>query len=213
MTFKRTAFGAYLKYAKALGFGIGVGLPALTWFMDYTPPLVPNLGFLLGFVSPCIIWAAYWFPKSRRSKKKTPGTVWGAFVLVLLSILFFIVYSVALGEWTVADPQAGTRRFQIGFGKVDWSLTERGMYWKRKDPLMTAQEMMLAEAAFVEGGPERLWTPLSVKAAGVLTAIVYCFVFVSLNIGVGLLAGYRVKSETEEVLEGTVNEIGRGRLR
>ena len=91
---------------------------------------------------------------------------------------------------SIIDTQT-QERFQVGFWKCDWSLTQVGLKLKQENLSDTPQVWVLIEAAFQPGGPEKIWKPWSIISAGILMLITYMAGFVLWTAGFSLLAKHK----------------------
>jgi hypothetical protein len=125
--------------------------------------------------------------KARMNPAELRKLLWRAGVSIAVGVVLISVYALCLDFWTVTPPRESSRRYQIGFGSSASGLTEHGRELRSKYPGFTAQEMVLADAGFVPGGPERIWTTGSVVSAGSLLIILYLLALSFWSAGFGLL--------------------------
>jgi len=153
--------------------GSGVLFPIVLYILKFSPPFLSPLPVIVAPLSSIlliIIVFNHYSQKVRQLRKK----VFIFFVLLMLTLLIFLLL---FNMCTVVDPW-GESRFQIGFDSFDWSLTERGLKWKKENPTQSIEDWMLSFGAFREGGPHIIWTPTSIYAAGFTLNIVYILFFV-----------------------------------
>ena len=106
-----------------------------------------------------------------------------------------VIYSILLRGCTILEPQTHKYRFQIGFGKCDWSLTKTGLARKQAKPDATVLHWMLEEGAFTQGGPSIIWKGWSIVLSGVLMLLTYFSTFILWTIGFALLAKHGAKKK------------------
>jgi hypothetical protein len=179
--------------ANWLGAGTGVGVPALTFFENYTPPLFPQVGLLLTALSGALLYVlTTGSPKAGFASVKTLKRLSRqAVIWIGVALVFMIVYVLLLHYCTVMDPQKGTVRFQIGFGTAPWSLTESGRKLALALSNPSPDDLMMAEGAYVPGGPETIWSAWSTLVAGMALILSYMAAFIAWTTGFGLLIRHR----------------------
>lgn len=109
------------------------------------------------------------------------------------AIFLLAAYVLLLQFTSVASPQGGVARYQIGFGTADWSLTERGRHWKEKDPNVTPLKILMNEASFSQELVGELWQTWTIYLAGSCLIVVYFVGFLLWTIGFAVLAKHRGK--------------------
>lgn len=147
--------------------------PLLTIFPD-APPLVPHGRATVAAACAVLLVVVFRRPRMRaRAIRLRSALMWLAAALVLLA-----GYNLLLEELTVLEPQSHDIRFQIGFGRAEWSLTPLGRRMVEEHPLWTPDQMMLGAGAFQTSTQAMLvWKPWSVRAAALLLTVMYCALF------------------------------------
>lgn len=157
--------------------------PILPFFNDSPPPFLPETTNFIGCIL-CIVSTSY---KLRRKNKLTNSiqkkSILQPIIFLTLALLFFIAYRIELNYCTVIEPQNNKEAFQIGFGKLDISLTNEGKKLNLSRPSDTPQEWMLAHAAFRPGGPAIIWESWSINLAGSILVITYTATFLMITWG------------------------------
>ena len=168
---------AFLRRLKWFGAGAANIVPGFSWFISLSPPLFPQIGIIASALGFAIIFTIYAYsPKPNAGR--LPQLVKMGFACIIGALCLIIIYLLFLRCSTVLDPQSEEVRFQIGFGKQDWSLTEVGLEYKKKIlPGESVVMWMQAEAAFFRQGPEKLWKPWSILLAGTLMIVIFVFAF------------------------------------
>ncbi len=138
------------------------------------------------FAVATVIITYYYSPRSA-SGRRLPSLVKLAMKVLIASVILLVLYLVLLRLCTVVSPD-NTARFQTGFDKFEWSLTDEGKRVKAKSPNATVQDWMLDDALFREGGPDVLWKSWTIYLSGVLTTIIFILTFVLWTFGWSLLA-------------------------
>jgi hypothetical protein len=176
-----------------LGATSGAGVPALTFFSSFPPPLFPGVVSLLtaGLSGAVLLIAAAWKPPADTPDQSLPRVVRRAKWFLVCSISLLIVYILLLQFTTIRIPTEPDTRLQIGFGKVDWTLTEVGKSWNHSNPSLTVTEMVKNEAAFTQDRAAILWQTWSIYLAGVLLIALYFFGFLTWTSAFALLARQR----------------------
>lgn len=172
--------------ASWLGAGLGVGLPGLSFFTRYAPPLFPMTSLITAL--PAAILYLVYARRSRPDLRRTgmPNDEKRAAYLIGIGLVFLIVYALLFLYTTIPSPIG--ERLQIGFGLSNWSLTEAGQNWVQAQPTITVMEIVKREAAFDQDRLPILWKTWSIYSAGVLLIFVYFVGFISWTIGFAFLA-------------------------
>lgn len=184
----------YLKGFKSISgvlIGAGTLIPAIAYFTKYSPPFLEESSLLTAAIAAAtIIFAFYYTPKHRRgaSAAKVPPAVKLAFKLLGAAFLLFIFYLVCLKVTTVLDPREEKQRFQVGFSRYEWSLSDEGRKINNSHPEVSMQEFMLYGRAYSNDRIEVIWKPWTVYLAGILTILIFMFTFVSWNLGWAFIA-------------------------
>lgn len=172
--------------------GAGTLVPGYSFFTSYPPPIFPGIGILTSCLSAAIIVIT--FATNKSSGENCPEHFYRKVSLLLvLAFLCLTMYVLLLRYCTVLEPQNYSHRFQVGFWKYDWSLTDAGINLKKTNPLSPIEDWMMREGAFIDGGPEIIWQPWSIITAGCSLLFFYMTGFVLWTIGFTLLAR-RIKS-------------------
>jgi multisubunit Na+/H+ antiporter MnhB subunit len=169
--------------------GTGTLVPGYAFFTTYPPPIFPGISILTSVLSAAIIYITFTYnPKTPSGDKRFKRLIrWAAFSIVMV-FGCLLVYVLLLRYCTVLDPQNYSQRFQIGFWKFDWSLTEAGLTLKRNIPLAPLEDWMMREGAFRQGGPEIIWQAWSVVTAGCILVFTYMAGFVLWTVGFSFIA-------------------------
>lgn len=168
--------------------GIGVLIPGIYYFFKLSPPLLEESNLIISALALATIVIIYFYnPKGVKAKRHLPLLVKKAVKMLIFSLGAFLVYLILFQVCTVEDPRA-EKRFQIGFGKLEWSLTEEGRLWKANNPTQTVQQWLLSAAAFRPDGPELFWKPWSIYVSGVLMIVIYMLTVLCWTSGWALLA-------------------------
>ena len=175
-----------------LGAGSGVGVPAFTFFSSFPPPLFPGISLISAALSTAILLIALaWNPKVTEPDHTLPRIVKQGKRFLFWSVPLLIAYILLLQFTTVPLPTESGTRLQIGFGTLDWTLTEAARDWKSLNPSLTVTQMIKNEAAFTQDRIAILWKTWSVYIAGFLLIVLYFSVFITWTSGFALLAKQR----------------------
>lgn len=185
---------AFKSFRGILG-SVGVLIPGFSYFTSYAPPFLDWSSLLAAACAAAIIIITYYWPLLDEAGQRLPSAVRLARNVFVASVFLLIVYMILLRLCTVVDP-TGNSRFQIGFGRMDWSLTADGQAWKAEHPTQTAEEWMLSAGAFKPGGPELIWKTWTVYTSGILMVLIFVSAFALWNLCWSLLA--KQKSMTPE---------------
>jgi hypothetical protein len=169
------------KGASWLGGISGAGLPALSYFKDYAPPLFAGASVIITALAAAILLVA-------TPRKAQPGSNKLVITYLSLALALLIAYALFLTFTTVVGPDNNGARYQIGFGRAQFSLTDVARGYLRDDPTLQPKDLMLYEKAFDQGRIPILWQTWSVYAAGLILIVVYFFGFIFWTIGFALLA-------------------------
>lgn len=111
------------------------------------------------------------------------------------SVFLLILYLLLLSVCTVVAP-GGKERFQTGFDKFEWSLTDEGRQIKADHPNETTQDWLLDDALFRPGGPNVIWKTWTIIVSGVVMVATFIFAFILWSFGWALLAKQRSLEKT-----------------
>ncbi len=167
-----------------LGVVVSVLLAAHGFFTNYGPPDLPFGRYL------CIVVAVLALGCGILIRCAPGDSIRRSLSFGALAVMLLVSYAVLLRFLTVVTPEPREPiRFQIGFYKADWSLTDAGRQWKRNRPNDTPQRWMLQFGAFDPRGTgaAEIWTPLSIGIAGTFLVVCYlgsCFLW---HLSLGLL--------------------------
>jgi hypothetical protein len=194
------SFREYLsgfKFAKSIVAGIGVLLPGLSYFTSYPPPLLDETAILTSALAALTVIITYYYNPQGPSDSGhgLPPLVKLARKALLFSLILLVLYLLLLPLCTVVAP--GTRnRFQIGFGKASWSLTDEGKRVKAQHPNETVQDWMEDDALFRPGGPDVIWKTWTISLFGVVMIVTFILAFILWTFVWSLLAKQRAIDST-----------------
>lgn len=183
------SFDQYLKSLKSIS-GIagstGVLIPAVAVFTDLFPPLVPSLVvFVSALAAATLITVFQNRPaQSVRARRFGLHTYRPSHAFIAAAILI-LAYAGMIVFFTV--PEAG-ERFQIGFYKMDWSLTDEGFSVKTAHPEQSPKQWMMNDGLFSDDGPERLWEQWSRYLTFAMMFVVFTTAVLLWTAGWALLA-------------------------
>lgn len=178
---KNNQYISILKWISNIAQGAGIFVPGYSYFTLYAPPMFPGASVLTSALAVAVIVYVYYYYQ--------PGAKHARCIRLsfLATFVMLTVYILLLQFFTVVDPQ-GKTRFQIGFRSADWSLTERGLQWKKEHPSQTIEDWMLSHAAYRPGGPELIWKQWTIYFLSALTIIIFMSTFVLWTKSFALLA-------------------------
>ena len=179
--------------------GAGALVPGYTFFTTYPPPIFPGISILTSVLAAAVIYITLTInSKTGTGGRRLDHLIRWALLLLVAAFCCLTVYVLLLRYCTVIEPQYYSQRFQVGFWKFDWSLTEAGLYLKHNMPLAPLEDWLLQEGAFRQGGPEIIWQAWSVIAAGCGEVITYMAGFVLWTTGFSFLASHQQQSQREK---------------
>jgi len=182
-----------------LGAASGVGVPAFAFFSSFPPPFLPSISLISAALSGAIlVIAVAWKPKADGQNQTLPRIVKQGKRFLSLSVPLLIGYILLLQFTTVPMPTQPSTRLQIGFGMLDWTLTEAAKDWKSSNPSLTVAQMIKNEAAFTQDRIGILWQTWSIYIAGFLLIVLYLSAFIAWTSGFALLAKQRSISQKRE---------------
>jgi hypothetical protein len=179
------------KWINGIFTGIGVAIPAFSFFTLYAPPLfVASSLFTAAIATAVVVLTFYYEPRVTAPDTKRKKLVRLARNALIFAVILLVLYMLMLRVCTVVDPPTAPEyRYQIGFWNFDWSLNEDGIHLKQKFGNPTPWELMDYGVAFAEeGGPAKIWKFWTILVAGVSMMIVYLFTFVLWVFGWSLIA-------------------------
>lgn len=175
--------------------GAGVLVPGYAFFTAFPPPIFPGISLLTCALSAATIYISLHINSGNSQNKSTcPHLLRNAIFLLITAFCSLMAYVLLLRYCTVLDPQSYTHRFQVGFWKFDWSLTEIGISLKQKMRYAPIEDWMLREGSFTQGGPETIWLAWSITAAGCAMVLTYISGFVLWTAGFAALARHQYES-------------------
>lgn len=189
-----TTFKSYIssfKWINGILTGIGVTIPAFSFFTLYSPPFFTAASLFTAAISTAVVILTYYYqPRVKLPDTEGKKLVRLARNVLLCAVVLLVVYMVMLRVCTVVDPpEQPETRYQIGFWNFDWSLNNDGIYLKHLHPnASTPWELMDWGAAFSEHGPAKIWKFWTILVSGVSMIVVYVFTFVLWVFGWSLLA-------------------------
>ncbi len=171
---------------------VGSFVPGYGYFASYEPPFFSGAGLILTpFAAILVVAASLYTP--RRAKASPQSLLRKSLLLVVVAVALLVVYAHILAYCTACAPRENGARYQIGFGKSEWSLTEVGVYYKKGiHGSQPVEDWMLREGAFRDGGPEILWKLWSIHLAGAIVAAAYLVAFMFWIWGIALFARFCV---------------------
>jgi len=178
------------KWIKGICAGVGVAIPAFSFFTHYAPPLFEGASLLTSAIAGAVIILTYYYdPRVGPTDSKEQKLVRYARNVLIVAVALLVVYMVMLKVCTVAEPaDKPETRYQIGFWTFDWSLNADGKYLKQRHPGSSPRELMDYAVAFSKDGPAKIWSFGTILASGVSMILVFLFTFVLWVFGWSLLA-------------------------
>jgi hypothetical protein len=192
---------------------VGTTVPAIAFFINLSPPFLGKATLLISAAAAAVVIFAYYYepreqiPNARTNpifrffrnflnlNDKSPQLIKIARKALIASFILLVAYLVLLRICTVPDPRTGEERFQIGFNKYEWSLTEEGRRIKNAHPEASMKDFMMFGRAYSDDRIEVIWMPWTVYLAGVLTIFVFMFTFILWNFGWALIAKQKALSK------------------
>lgn len=161
--------------------------------LAHVPPLLAGAGLKFAPIAAGTIFLVYAYVRAYRPS--TSRMLRFALLCLVFAVLLSVIHSAVLLEWTVADPQSGSERFSVGFGMAAWSLTVYGRSLAGKENITTPEGLMMADAAFHAGGPERLWKSWAIRLSSVTLALMFLCSLATWSAGWGTLAVHMTDKE------------------
>lgn len=196
------SFSAYLgalKSTAGLMAGVGAIVPAVLGFQKLAPPFLSPVIWLVPALATAIIFGVYYFRfRDAVRDERMPPLVKNGLRALGGSIVLLVTYLILVRFTTTIDP-LGEERYQIGFGKARWGLTEFAQ--AHKNPTNSVREWMLQGAYYREDGPEVLWTTTAILSAGVLLTLVFMATFIGWSMGWAMLAKHHASVTHLEPLQ------------
>lgn len=178
-----TGFRALLRAAAIAGGIVTVGVPGVSFFAGYGPPLFPPIGLLVGVIGVMVYVFVFQSAPSSASVNLPPAArvhlrqdvgqrTRSNRVIVCLLIAFVLLacaYFTAFSLWTAKPPAPREGpAVQVGFHLAEWSLRPKARAWVIENPNQCLPDVMLAFGGFSDAGVTRIWEPWSIHAAGVM---------------------------------------------
>jgi hypothetical protein len=190
-----TKYLSVFKSINGLPVGIGTLIPAYAYFTQYAPPLLGASGLLTAALAAVTVLCAYYYKPSRETVENgVPPIIELARNLLILSVALLIVYLILFRVCTVLEPRNGDFRWQIGFDRSDWSLTESGKSLKQAHPNISMRDFLLWGRVYEEGRIEIYWKTWTIYLAGTLMIIIFMVTFTLWNFGWSLLAKHKAST-------------------
>lgn len=185
-----TKYASAFKWMKGICAGVGVAVPAFSFFKHYAPPLFEAASLLTTAIAGAVIILTYYYePRVEPPDTKAKKLVRYARNALIVAVILLVVYMVMLKVCTVADPPENPEtRYQIGFWTFDWSLSDDGQYLKQRHPGSSPRDLMDYGVVFSKDGPAKIWKFWTILASGISMILVFLFTFVLWVFGWSLLA-------------------------
>lgn len=175
-----------LKAITALVATLGAFVPFLLDYKFLTPPFLLPVPWLVPALALISVLGVYHYRfREDKSRLRMPRLVRFGIRSLSISLGTLVLYLIILPLTTSVDPLE-QRRYQIGFWKFGWSLTDFAR--KYKDPTETIRRWMLEGGYYHPDGPGQLWTMTSIIGAGLLLTVLFVLAFVLWCIGWCLIA-------------------------
>lgn len=196
-------FRAYLgalQSTTGLMAGVGAVVPAVLAFQKLAPPFLSPVIWLVPALATAIIFGVYYFRfREPTDGERMPPLVKYGLRILAASIVLLLAYLILIRFTTTLDP-VGEERYQIGFGKAAWGLTEFAQTHKK--PSDSVRTWMLQGGYYREDGPEALWTATAIVTAGILLTVVFMVAFIGWSMGWAMLAKHHASTaEADSVPE------------
>ena len=176
--------------------GTVAAVPGYTFFTTYPPPIFPGISILTTALAAAVIYITWTYnPRTASGARRFQKLIRLAILWLVIAFICLFLYVVLLRYCTVLEPQTYKQRFQVGFWKLESSLTQVGLNLKREIPAAPLEDWMLRESAFRPGGPEIIWTEWSITIAGFLLVFTYMAGFVIWTAAFSLLAKHKTNAE------------------
>lgn len=190
MSVTATDYASAFKWVTGICAGVGVAIPAISFFKQYAPPLFEASSLLTAAIAGAVIIFTYYYePRVEWPDTDKKKLIRQARKALIAAVLLLITYMVMLKVCTVADPPADpVARYQIGFWTFDWSLNDDGRYLKQKHPGASPRDLMDYGVAFSKDGPAKIWEFWTILASGILMILVFLLTFILWVFGWSLLA-------------------------
>jgi len=178
------------KWINGILAGIGVAIPAFSFFTLFAPPFFEASGLFTAAIATAVVILTYFYePRTKRSDTQEKKLVRLARNALIGAVALLVVYMIMLKICTVVDPpNKPVARYQIGAWNFDWSLTGDGLALKQNFPNATPWELMDYGVAFSPEGPAKIWKFWTILMSGISMIITFLFTFVLWVLGWSLLA-------------------------
>lgn len=162
-----------LKTLFLLAASLGSLLPGFAFFLDFSPPLLPEVKLLTALAAAAVAIAFVWPQKRLEDGKRYKRELSRAASLILVSLLFVLFYIASYRFTTVSPPvPPPTITCQAGLGLA--YLTENAKQFIELHPaLANPQDLMLAYAAFAGCRTDLIWERWSILVAGVTVVMLF----------------------------------------
>lgn len=182
------------------GAGSGASIPAISFFTNHTPPLFPEIGLIITPIAGALIYVFHKldFSTIKSLNQNNNSSIKAGSILLLVSLLSLSAFFVIKSNTTVSftDTNGNEQIYQVGFHKMNWSLTENGTILKQNFPDKTLKDWMLMDSAFVDDGPSKIWKKWTINLAGIILILAYLIGFLSWASAFSILA--KNKASTSE---------------
>lgn len=162
-----------LKTLFLLAGSLGSLLPGFAFFLDLSPPLLPEAKLLPAIAAAAVAIAFVWPRKRRESGEHYKQELLRASATVLASLLVVVIYIASYRLTTVSPPvPPPTITCQTGLSLNH--LTESARRFIERHPaLANPQDLMLAYAAFAGCRTDLIWKRWSISVAGVTLIMLF----------------------------------------
>lgn len=204
MTF-RDYLSAFKSFRGLLA-GIGTLVPGIGYLVALDPPSPLAVGSIASALSLATVLLVYYF-KPRGARRRFTAPTRAALRCFVVSLGTLVLYLLLLDTTTLVDPQ-NHDRFQIGFGRTDWTLTAVGKGWKQTHPDQAPLDWMMS-CGFEAGRGERIWKPWTITTAGCLLLVSFVGMTVAWTGGWAVLARQFAASGKRDGPSGTAEDTKR----
>jgi hypothetical protein len=195
------SFNKYLSGFKSInGLLVGVGtlIPTYAYFTKYAPPLLEAATLLTAALAAATVIYAYYYPSPEAVANHIPPLIKLGRNLLIISLGLFVIYLILFRVCTVPVPRQDSLRWQIGFDRYDWSLTENGKSLKQAHPDTSMREFLLWGRVYEEGRITVYWKDWTIYLAGSVMIVLFILTFTLWNFGWSLLAKQKAISDNSE---------------
>lgn len=156
-------------------------IPGLSFFSSYVPVFFPAISI----ITSALALVVFVF-----SSTKDRPTRWQSKTYFIISCLLILTY-IALIQFTTVEfneNNGDKNRYQIGFYKYSFSLTEEGDEGFRQNPDYSIKEILRRKSGQMDERIDLIWKKEYVVGAGLLSIIVFTLASLSWVTGFVLLA-------------------------